>query len=68
MKIASVEEMRSMDRQAMEKFGISEEILMENAALAAIRLLHKKSESAVKSLLFFAAPATTVVTGWRSPA
>ncbi|HPK54308.1 MAG TPA: NAD(P)H-hydrate epimerase, partial [Smithellaceae bacterium] len=42
MKIASVEEMRSMDRQAMEKFGISEEILMENAALAAIRLLQQE--------------------------
>ena len=39
MKIAGVNEMRSMDRFAMENLGIVEEILMENAALSSISVL-----------------------------
>jgi hydroxyethylthiazole kinase-like uncharacterized protein yjeF len=42
MKIASVEEMRFMDHFAIEKLGIAEEILMENAGLAAINVLQNK--------------------------
>jgi len=42
MKIASVEEMRLMDRYAIEKLGIAEEILMENAALASVALLQRE--------------------------
>ncbi|MGD0021148.1 MAG: NAD(P)H-hydrate dehydratase [Smithellaceae bacterium] len=42
MKIASAEEMRLMDRFAIEKLGIAEEILMENAGLAAINVLQNK--------------------------
>jgi hydroxyethylthiazole kinase-like uncharacterized protein yjeF len=42
MKIASVEEMRFMDRYAVEKLGIAEEILMENAALASVALLQRE--------------------------
>jgi ADP-dependent NAD(P)H-hydrate dehydratase / NAD(P)H-hydrate epimerase len=42
MKVTTVEEMRSMDRYAIEKLGIAEEILMENAGLAAVSLLQKK--------------------------
>ncbi len=42
MKIASVEEMRDMDRHAIEKLGITEKILMENAGLAAINVLQNK--------------------------
>jgi len=42
MKIATVEEMRLMDRFAMEKLGIAEEILMENAGLAAVSVLQNK--------------------------
>jgi NAD(P)H-hydrate epimerase len=42
MKIATVSEMRLLDRRAMEQFGIVEEILMENAGLSAFSLLRKK--------------------------
>jgi yjeF C-terminal region, hydroxyethylthiazole kinase-related/yjeF N-terminal region len=42
MKLASVDEMRFMDRYAIEKLGIAEEILMENAALASVALLQRK--------------------------
>ena len=42
MKLASVDEMRFMDRYAIEKLGIAEEILMENAALASVTLLQRK--------------------------
>jgi ADP-dependent NAD(P)H-hydrate dehydratase / NAD(P)H-hydrate epimerase len=42
MKIASVDQMRSMDRYATEKLGIAEEILMENAGHAAINVLQNK--------------------------
>ncbi len=42
MKIAGVNEMRSMDRLAMEKFNIPEEILMENAGLASVFVLNRE--------------------------
>jgi hydroxyethylthiazole kinase-like uncharacterized protein yjeF len=42
MKIATVEEMRLMDRHCLEKLGIAEEILMENAALASVALLQRE--------------------------
>jgi len=43
MKIVTVDEMRLMDRYAMEKLGIPEEILMENAGIAAINVLKNKT-------------------------
>jgi hydroxyethylthiazole kinase-like uncharacterized protein yjeF len=42
MKVSSVDEMRAMDRRAVEKFGISEEILMENAGRAAYEVLSRE--------------------------
>jgi hydroxyethylthiazole kinase-like uncharacterized protein yjeF len=50
MKLATVEQMRGMDRQAIEKLGISEEILMENAALASAMLL--KSQIGIRGRKF----------------
>jgi hydroxyethylthiazole kinase-like uncharacterized protein yjeF len=42
MKVASVAEMRAMDRQAVERLFIPEEILMENAGLAACSVLARE--------------------------
>lgn len=43
MKVARVTEMRTMDRQAVERFSIPEEILMENAGLAAYAVLAREA-------------------------
>ncbi|MEQ8216139.1 MAG: NAD(P)H-hydrate epimerase, partial [Smithellaceae bacterium] len=53
MKLANVEEMRLMDQRAMKELGISEEILMENAALAAIHLLQKEFGIRGKNFVIF---------------
>lgn len=42
MKITNVDEMRLMDRYAIDKLGIAEEILMENAGIASLNVLKKK--------------------------
>ena len=42
MKIATVSQMRTMDRRAIEDFGIPETLLMENAGLAAYRALQAR--------------------------
>ena len=42
MKISSVSEMRQMDQSAIETYGIPDEILMENAGLAAYSVLSEQ--------------------------
>ncbi len=42
MKVASVQQMREMDRKAQEEFGLTEEILMENAGIAAFSVIKKE--------------------------
>jgi hydroxyethylthiazole kinase-like uncharacterized protein yjeF len=42
MKISSVGQMRAMDREAIEKLGIPEEILMENAGQASFQVLSRE--------------------------
>ena len=42
MKVARVKEMQEMDKYAMEILAISEDILMENAGLAAITVLDRE--------------------------
>ncbi len=53
MKLANVAEMRFMDNFAMEKLGISEKILMENAGLAVVNLLQKETGIRDKKFVIF---------------
>ncbi len=40
MKVSSVTEMRNLDRQAIERYGIIEDLLMENAGHAVYDMIH----------------------------
>lgn len=41
-KVCTAQEMRALDRYAIEKTGISGIVLMENAALSCVRLLEER--------------------------
>jgi len=53
MKITTVSEMRAMDRQAVEQYGIPELMLMENAGQAAYFVLSGETGVRGKSFLVF---------------
>lgn len=42
MKVSSVSQMRSLDRTAVEQYGIKEELLMENAGQAVYFVIHSR--------------------------
>lgn len=50
MKISHVSEMRALDSQAVKKYGIKEELLMENAGLAAFNVI--MNEIGIKNKVF----------------
>ena len=66
MKPATVEQMREMDRQAIEKLGIAEEVLMENAAHAAISLAERFRYSG-QDLRIFCGIVNNGATAWSWP-
>ena len=51
MKVSSVAEMRALDREAIEGFGIPEDLLMENAGEAACAVLGRQVGVAGKSFV-----------------
>ncbi len=53
MKVSSVAQMRAMDRQAVETFGIPEEILMENAGRASFEVLSREFGVAGRRIVLF---------------
>ena len=53
MKVSSVEQMRSMDRRAVEELGISEELLMENAGRASFEVLSREFGCAGRRYVLF---------------
>ncbi len=53
MKISRVSEMREMDKTASEKFGIKEELLMENAGLATCSVISEKIGIKKKKFIVF---------------
>jgi NAD(P)H-hydrate epimerase len=56
MKISTVEEMRELDREATEQFGISEDILMENAGEASYMVILKDIGIQGKNFVIFCGP------------
>jgi NAD(P)H-hydrate repair Nnr-like enzyme with NAD(P)H-hydrate epimerase domain len=68
MKIATVDQMRAMDQRAIEDFGIPETLLMENAGLAAYRVLRDRFPLSLADASWCcAAAATTAATDWWWP-
>jgi NAD(P)H-hydrate epimerase len=53
MKVSSVDDMRAMDRYAVEQLGIPEAILMENAGLAAASVLSREIGVRNRSIAIF---------------
>jgi NAD(P)H-hydrate epimerase len=53
MKISSVQQMREMDQQAIGEFGITEELLMENAGNAAFFAMQQEYDLQNKKILIF---------------
>ncbi len=53
MKVSTVDEIRGLDRQAIENFGIPEDILMENAGLSMYFVIMKEFEVINKNFLIF---------------
>jgi hydroxyethylthiazole kinase-like uncharacterized protein yjeF len=53
MKVSSVQQMRAMDRYAIEQLGIPEEILMENAGQAAASVLAREIGIRDKKIAIF---------------
>ncbi|MGE5855797.1 MAG: NAD(P)H-hydrate epimerase, partial [Syntrophaceae bacterium] len=53
MKVATTEEMRAMDRYAIETLGIPDEILMENAGIAAYYALSGEMDIAGRRFAVF---------------
>ena len=52
MKISTVEQMRAMDRAAMDSYGIAEELLMENAGAATAHVwLHNLGGAGLNTLI-----------------
>jgi NAD(P)H-hydrate epimerase len=57
MKVTTVAQMREMDRQAVEKYGIEELLLMENAALAVYEVIMRELNGvAGKNFVVFCGP------------
>lgn len=54
MKIVSAEEMKNLDRETSEKFGINEEILMENASIGTYMALRKHCDLEKSNILVIA--------------
>ena len=53
MKVSSVTQMRGLDQSAIRRFGVTQELLMENAGGAAYAVLHKEAGSKGRRVLVF---------------
>ncbi|MBD3178445.1 MAG: NAD(P)H-hydrate dehydratase [Candidatus Latescibacteria bacterium] len=56
MKISTTGQMRDMDRRAIEEYGISDELLMENASLASFHVISSRIGVEGRKFVFFCGP------------
>jgi len=56
MKVASVDEITNLDKNAEKKFGISQEILMENAGNAVFHVIENEIDVREKRFVIFVGP------------
>jgi NAD(P)H-hydrate repair Nnr-like enzyme with NAD(P)H-hydrate epimerase domain len=63
MKVSTISEMRALDKQAIEEFGIVEELLMENAGQAAYFVLLEEHGIKDRTFLVFCGLGITGETG-----
>jgi len=73
MRVVSSGQMRSIDANAINNYGIPGIVLMENAALAVVKETENilstkgKKDLRVKKQLFWLGKAITAETGWPLP-